>query len=111
MIIKYALPYLSVPSKWWHHVCISRSVLIAYSNFIFRSWFYAELTGSYVNLFLMLAILYLLYKILRGDGDSGPSTPPPPPVPPLKRQDFTLQQLRPYDGTGEHGRYVLVLSI
>ncbi len=71
---------------------------------ICRSWFIAELTGSPINLLLLLAIVYLLYKILKSDSDSGPSVPAPPPVPPLKKQDFNLQQLKQYDGTGEHGR-------
>ena len=31
----------------------------------FRQWFYAELTGSYINIFLLCAIIYLLYKIFR----------------------------------------------
>ncbi len=30
-----------------------------------RTWFVAELTGSYLNMVLMLAIVYLIYKILR----------------------------------------------
>ena len=33
--------------------------------FIFRQWFYEELTGSYINIFLLCAIIYLLYKIFR----------------------------------------------
>lgn len=30
--------------------------------------------------------------------------PREPPIPKLKRQDMTLEQLRQYDGTGEHNR-------
>jgi len=88
------------------------------------SWFISELTGSPVNLLLLAAIVYLLYKILKPDGerarmseksdvfpsvDELPGPPPPPPLPPLKKQDFTLQQLRAYDGTGEDGRVLVAV--
>ncbi len=71
----------------------------------------SELTGSPINLLLLAAIVYLLYKILRPDPDPSSGGPPaPPPVPPLKKQDFTLQQLRQHDGTGEHGRVLVAVN-
>lgn len=72
-------------------------------------WFYAELTGSYINIFLFCAILYLLYKIVRPSSEPD-LPPPPPPLPPLKKQDMTPFQLKPYDGTGEEGRVCVAVN-
>ncbi|XP_075797242.1 membrane-associated progesterone receptor component 1 [Pelodiscus sinensis] len=61
-----------------------------------------EILGSPLNLSLLGLCLFLLYQILRGERDPGPardSEPPPPPK--LRRRDFTLAQLRPYDGQRE----------
>merc|ERR1712209_184366 len=69
-------------------------------------WFYEELTGSYINIFLLCAIIYLLYKIFRPSSE--PDLPPPPP--PLKKQDMTLVQLKQYDGTGEEGRVCVAVN-
>merc|ERR1712066_881057 len=64
-------------------------------------WFYAELTGSYINIFLLCAILYLLYKIIRPSSEPD-LPPPPPPLPPLKKQDMTLIQLKQRQGLRRH---------
>ncbi|XP_067404255.1 membrane-associated progesterone receptor component 1 [Emydura macquarii macquarii] len=56
-----------------------------------------EILGSPLNLSLLGLCLFLLYQILRGErGPRQPAEPAPPPK--LKRRDFTLAQLRPYDG-------------
>ena len=31
-------------------------------------------------------------------------------MPPMKKQDFTLQQLKKYDGTGEDGRILVAVN-
>ncbi|XP_048370506.1 membrane-associated progesterone receptor component 1 [Sphaerodactylus townsendi] len=59
-----------------------------------------ELVSSPLNLSLLGLCLFLLYQIIRGDR---PRAQPdgeeePPPLPKLKRRDFTLAELRPYDG-------------
>ncbi|XP_069565732.1 membrane-associated progesterone receptor component 1 [Brachyistius frenatus] len=56
-----------------------------------------EIFTSPLNLTLLSLCLFLLYKILRGD------KPPElgeaeKPLPRLKRKDFSLAELRPYDG-------------
>ena len=73
----------------------------------FRQWFIDELTGSPINIILLIAILYLLYKILRPESeDDLPAYEPPPP--PMKKQDFTHAQLREYDGVKrEDGRVLM----
>uniref|UniRef100_A0A8C8R7C1 Membrane-associated progesterone receptor component 1 n=1 Tax=Pelusios castaneus TaxID=367368 RepID=A0A8C8R7C1_9SAUR len=58
-----------------------------------------EILGSPLNLSLLGLCLFLLYQILRGERAPAPSQPAEPEPPPrLKRRDFTLDQLRPYDG-------------
>lgn len=43
--------------------------------------------------------------------DSGtPSTPAPPPTPPMKKRDFTLQQLKEFDGQGPEGRICVAVN-
>ena len=73
----------------------------------FRQWFIDELTASPINIILLIAILYLLYKILRPESeDDLPAYEPPPP--PMKKQDFTHAQLREYDGVKrEDGRVLM----
>ena len=39
-----------------------------------------------------------------------PSALVEPPMPPMKKQDFTLKQLRPYDGTGDDGRVLVAVN-
>ena len=58
---------------------------------------FQEIFTSPLNLTLLSLCLFLLYKIFRGD------TPPDvgevePPLPKLKKRDFTLAELKPYDG-------------
>jgi len=64
----------------------------------FVNWIYSELTSSWLNICLTVAIIYLLYKILFPSNDVKPAETETV-LPPLKKQDMTLQQLRKYDGT------------
>lgn len=62
-----------------------------------------EIVSSPLNLSLLGLCLFLLYQIVRGDR---PRAQPegeeePPPLPKLKRRDFTLAQLRPFDGLAD----------
>ncbi|XP_050757984.1 membrane-associated progesterone receptor component 1 isoform X2 [Gymnogyps californianus] len=58
-----------------------------------------EIVGSPLNLSLLGLCLFLLYQILRGERPAAPvGEADPPPLPKMKRRDFTLAQLRPYDG-------------
>uniref|UniRef100_A0A3Q2PZ02 Membrane-associated progesterone receptor component 1 n=2 Tax=Fundulus heteroclitus TaxID=8078 RepID=A0A3Q2PZ02_FUNHE len=58
---------------------------------------FQEIFTSPLNLTLLSLCLFLLYKIFRGD------RPQPPgemeePLPKMKKRDFTLADLKPYDG-------------
>ncbi|XP_062819924.1 membrane-associated progesterone receptor component 1 [Anolis carolinensis] len=60
-----------------------------------------ELVSSPLNLSLLGLCLFLLYQILRGDrgrAQAEGEEDAPPPLPKLRRRDFTLAQLRPFDG-------------
>lgn len=61
---------------------------------------FQEIFTSPLNLTLLSLCLFLLYKIFRGD------KPPElgeaeQPLPRLKKRDFTLAELKPYDGLQE----------
>ena len=68
----------------------------------------SEILSSPLNLALLGICGFLLFKILR---DALKSEPPPvvrePPLPPLKRRDFTVEQLKPFDGRGPDGRILV----
>jgi len=68
---------------------------------------------SPLNMILLSVCAYLLYKICRpktveeiinGDLEAEKQ------VEPMKKQDFTVEQLRKYDGTGENGRILIAVN-
>jgi len=63
-------------------------------------WVWTEISSSYLNIALTVAIVYLLYKILFQKEEEAVVNIEPPP-PPVKKQDMTLQQLKVYDGLTE----------
>ncbi|KAJ6663293.1 hypothetical protein lerEdw1_010429 [Lerista edwardsae] len=70
-----------------------------------------ELISSPLNLSLLGLCLFLLYQIVRGDRPraqpDGEEEPPPPPK--LKRRDFTLAELRQFDGV-QNPRILMAIS-
>lgn len=70
-----------------------------------------EIFTSPLNVFLLGVCTVLIYKIFRSsDGSGGATGPVEPPVPKMKRQDMTLEQLKQYDGMGEHGRVCVAVN-
>jgi len=71
----------------------------------------SEILSSPLNLALLGLCGFLLFKILR---DYFKSDPPPvvrePPLPPLKRRDFTVEQIKPFDGRGPDGRILVAVN-
>lgn len=65
----------------------------------------SELFGSYLNVFLLICCVYMAYKILRRLLFESQSVDLPiePSPPPMKKRDFTLQQLRVFDGRSGEG--------
>ena len=70
----------------------------------------AELFGSPLNLVLLGICGILLYKIVSGMRGSGTPPPKEPELPPLKKQDFTLEQLREFDGRGKDGGLLIAVN-
>ncbi|EAA06814.4 AGAP000767-PA [Anopheles gambiae str. PEST] len=68
-----------------------------------------EIVSSPVNLALVCIISFLLYKISKTR--QPPATlPPPPPELPRLRRDFTLAELKQYDGTQPDGRVLTAVN-
>ncbi|KAF7244799.1 Membrane-associated progesterone receptor component 1 [Varanus komodoensis] len=70
-----------------------------------------EIVSSPLNLSLLGLCLFLIYQIVRGDR---PRAAPdgeeePPPLPKLKRRDFTLAELRAFDGR-QNPRILMAIS-
>jgi len=70
-------------------------------------WFISELTSNPINIVLLLAIFFLLYKIFKSNSDPTPSIPADPPLPRMKKRDLTLAELKKYDGEGPDGRVLV----
>lgn len=71
----------------------------------------AEIINSPLNLLLVSLIAFLIYKILksRSDTSSGPSAPAEPELPKL-RKDFTVQELKKFDGNQADGRVLVAVN-
>lgn len=70
-----------------------------------------EIIQSPINLALIGVIALLVYKILQSHlGSKKVSTFVPEPELPRLRRDFTLQELRPHDGTGTDGRVLVAVN-
>ncbi|XP_017468204.1 PREDICTED: membrane-associated progesterone receptor component 1-like [Rhagoletis zephyria] len=73
-----------------------------------------EIIYSPLNLALVAVIVFLFYKIVRDRYEvprekSGDGSPPAPELPKLRR-DFTIQELRAYDGNGPDGRILIAVN-
>ncbi|XP_064636444.1 membrane-associated progesterone receptor component 1-like [Lineus longissimus] len=63
-----------------------------------------------VNLILLGVCFLLIYKLFFSRRSSTPTKPADPELPPLKKQDFTVEQLGKYDGTGPDGRILVAVN-
>lgn len=70
-----------------------------------------EIFSSYLNIALVGLIVLLLYKIVksRSDETARQNTPPEPELPKLRR-DFTVQELKQYDGNQPDGRVLVAVN-
>jgi len=76
-------------------------------NQSWSDWFISEMTANPINIALLMAIFYLLYKIFKSNDEPTPSIPSEPQLPRMKKKDLTLTELAKYDGTGEDGRVLV----
>lgn len=75
----------------------------------FISQLISDTISSPINLALLLFIVFLVYKIIKSHTYKPPSVPEEKPLPKL-RKDFTVEQLRPYDGTQPDGRILVAVN-
>lgn len=78
------------------------------SGSFITSVFY-EIVESPINIALVFLIAFLVYKILKSRQNVPAPAPPEPQLPRLRR-DFTIQELKKYDGTGEDGRVLVAVN-
>jgi len=69
-----------------------------------------ELLGSPINIALLALCFVLVYKIFSSKKSSDPPPKKEPELEPLKKQDFTLEQLREYDGKSNDGRILIAVN-
>lgn len=70
----------------------------------------AEIVNSPLNILLVALIAYLIYKIVRSRSDTVQRSVPAEPELPKLRKDFTIQDLKAYDGTQPDGRVLVAVN-
>lgn len=70
----------------------------------------AEIINSPLNILLVALIAYLIYKIARSRTDTVTRSIPTEPELPKLRKDFTVQELKAYDGTQPDGRVLVAVN-
>ncbi|KAJ9586268.1 hypothetical protein L9F63_020088, partial [Diploptera punctata] len=70
---------------------------------------FLEIIESPVNLLLLGIITLLVYKIVKSRQKVPDPVPPEPELPKI-RKDFTVQELKKYDGTGSDGRILVAVN-
>lgn len=70
----------------------------------------AEIIGSPLNIGLVILIGVLVYKIFKSRQEVPESAPPEPELPKLKKRDFTIEELKKYDGLQDEGRVLVAVN-
>lgn len=75
----------------------------------FLTTLFLEIVQSPINVALVLIISYLTYKIYKSRQPQAIPAPPEPDLPKLRR-DFTVEELKKYDGKGPDGRVLVAVN-
>lgn len=75
----------------------------------FLSGIIQEIIGSPLNLALVAIITFLVFKIFKSQQPPKPSPPSAPELPKLRR-DFTVAELKAYDGNQPDGRVLVAVN-
>ncbi|XP_033211034.1 membrane-associated progesterone receptor component 1-like [Belonocnema kinseyi] len=75
----------------------------------FLSSFVSEIVRSPLNLALVAIIAFLVYKIIKSKTKADEPVEQVKELPKI-RKDFTLEELKPYDGTGPEGRVLVAVN-
>jgi Predicted heme/steroid binding protein len=70
---------------------------------------FLEIIRSPVNIALVGVITFLVYKIVKSRQKIPEPIPESPALPKL-RKDFTIEELKQYDGTGPDGRILVAVN-
>lgn len=70
----------------------------------------AEIIYSPLNLLLVSLIAFLIYKIIKSRSDNGIQNVPSEPELPKLRKDFTIQELKKFDGNQPDGRVLVAVN-
>jgi membrane-associated progesterone receptor component len=68
-----------------------------------------EIVTSPLNLALVFVIIFLIYKIFKSSNSTPTPAPPEPKLPKLRR-DFTVEEMKNYDGTQPDGRVLVAVN-
>lgn len=68
-----------------------------------------EIISSPLNLALVGVIIFLIFKIFKSRNETPAQAAPEPQLPRL-RKDFTVEELKKYDGTGSDGRILVAVN-
>jgi len=69
-----------------------------------------EIVTSPLNIGLVGAIGFVVYRIITTQMEERKVKPEEVPLPKLRKQDMTLDQLKEYDGTGPEGRVLVAVN-
>ena len=69
--------------------------------------FFNDIVSSPVNMFLVALICYFSYKLLRKEAPKAPPKPAREALAEMDKQDFTLEQLKQYDGVNSESRVLI----
>ncbi|KAJ8873780.1 hypothetical protein PR048_024614 [Dryococelus australis] len=67
------------------------------------------IVSSPLKIFLSVVIAFIVYKFFNTKQRKYEPIELPPDLPKMRR-DFTLQELKPYDGTGPDGRVLMAVN-
>lgn len=70
----------------------------------------SEIINSPLNIALVCVITVLVYKIFKSRQRVPVEYKIEPELPKMKKRDFTIEELRKYDGTGEEGRILVAVN-
>lgn len=69
-----------------------------------------EIFSSPLYIFLIGVIAFLVYKIFKTYTHQPIEYPEEPVLAKMKKRDFTVEELKKYDGTGEEGRILVAVN-
>ncbi|ERL94417.1 membrane-associated progesterone receptor component 1 [Dendroctonus ponderosae] len=76
----------------------------------FLSTIATEVFQSPLNIVLLSLIAFLVYRIIKSRQDEQRTEPEEKPIPKMKKKDFTVAELKNYDGTQEDGRVLMAVN-